>query len=80
MELLSDEFAILHLYRKVKIQLGGVLPNIVNLTFMSFTCWNKLVIETQSTELFVQPQLGFPTWKTFKCMLKPKKLQTSKKP
>ena len=57
MELPSDEFAILQLYRTAKIQLSGLLPNIANLTLMCFTCHNKLVAVTQSTELFVQPQL-----------------------
>ena len=37
--------------------MGALLPNIVNLTLMSSTCVNKLVAVTQSTELFVQPQL-----------------------
>ena len=58
MELPSDEFAILQLYRTAKIQLGGLLPNIATLTLMSFTCHNKLVAVTQGTESFVQPQLG----------------------
>ena len=57
MELPSDEFAILQFYRTIKIQLGGLLPNIANLTLMSFTCHNQLVAVTQSTELFVQPHL-----------------------
>ena len=58
MELLGDEFASLQLYRAAKIQLGGLLPNIANLTLVSFICHNKIVAVTQSTELFVQPQLG----------------------
>ena len=53
----SNLFAILQLYRTAKIQLGGLRPNIANLTLMSFTCHNKLVAVTQSTELFVQPHL-----------------------
>ena len=57
MELPSDEFATLQLQRIVKIQLGGLLPNIAKLPLMSIGCLNKLVAITQSTELFVQPQL-----------------------
>ena len=57
MELPNDEFAILQFYRTAKIQLGGLLPNIANLTLMSFTCHKNLAAVTQSTELIVQPQL-----------------------
>ena len=54
MELPSDEFVFfLQLYRTAKIQLGGLVPNIASLTLMSFTCHNKIVAVTQSTELFI---------------------------
>ena len=36
------------------MQLGGMLPNLVNLTLMSITPQNGMVAITQSTELFAQ--------------------------
>ena len=54
MEISSDEMSLLQLYRTAKKQLGGMLPNLANLTLMSITPQNGMVAITQSTELFAQ--------------------------
>ena len=54
MEISSDEMSLLQLYRTAKMQLGGMLPNLANLTLMSITPQNGMVAITQSTELFAQ--------------------------
>ena len=54
MEISSDEMSLLQLYRTVKMQLGGMLPDLANLTLMSITPQNGMVAITQSTELFAQ--------------------------
>ena len=54
MEISSNEMSLLQLYRTAKMQLGGMLPNLVNLTLLSITPQNGMVAITQSTELFAQ--------------------------
>ena len=54
MQISSDEMSLLQLYRTAKMQLGGMLPNLANLTLMSIKPQNGMVAITQSTELFAQ--------------------------
>ena len=54
MQISSDEMSLLQLYRTAKMQLGGMLPNLANLTLMSITPQKGMVAITQSTELFAQ--------------------------